>query len=133
MRSNLGEDLSAESLILLEEPWVTAADDQACRTSAATWFTTMHDGQEAASKAAQMEQDCTLGHGRYGWTKERYAQAVEAIAAREELKVEGMIGVSFGARRSLYLDNATMWTALVNPAPRQMSATDYLKARHDAL
>lgn len=139
LRSSLGEGLAYQSLVLIEEPWVTSQPPAGCEQALSDWFGQWHNHAEVAFPAyvevdnlAVQATVCDVGEGRYGWTPTDYRNTLTAIAHREHLAISGMIGISFGARRSVYLGGRLKWAVLANPAPLRMTADEFLSARHDA-
>lgn len=116
--------------LLLEEPWVGRPVPDRCEAALRAWFAHAHAGDQ---RSTDLAGPCELGQGHWGWTPESYRAAIDAVEAAEEVHVDGMIGVSFGARRSRYLSGDLTWAVLANPAPREMTGQQYLAARQDAL
>jgi hypothetical protein len=133
LRQQLPKQLRAAPLLLIEEPWVTATYSSECKAAVTSLFRSVH--VLAASDAA-VSTSCRL-YDRdqpWGWTPETFAEAVRVVLATEGLTLDGYLGLSFGGRRLTYLrDPAPNWAILVNPAPLDLPAPEYLSGRVSAL
>lgn len=116
-------------VLLIEEPWVTAAVPPGCADALSKWFVDAHALKLPGPSLAV----CDLGVGRWGWTSQKYQEAVAAVEADAGLRVNGMIGVSFGAFRTQYIGDKLEWAVLANPAPARLDAETYLTARREAV
>ncbi|MFG1995013.1 hypothetical protein ACGFJ7_34065 [Actinoplanes sp. NPDC048988] len=133
LRQQLPKQLQASPLLLIEEPWVTAAYPPECKAAVSSLFHSVH---VLATTGETVSTSCKLyDHDQpWGWTPETFAEAVKVILATEGLRLDGYLGLSFGGRRLTYLrDLAPKWAILVNPAPLDLSAPEYLSGRVSAL
>lgn len=133
LRQQLPKKLQAVPLLLIEEPWVTATYSPECKAAVTSLFRSVH---VLATSDAAVSTSCRLyDHDQpWGWTPESFAEAVKAILNTEGLTLDGYLGLSFGGRRLTYLrDPAPKWAILVNPAPLDLPAPEYLSGRVSAL
>jgi hypothetical protein len=138
LAAELGPRYAGLRLAVLEEPWVRHDQSDACRRVSARFLTGMRTAPvggpfepPASVAAAGGELTGVCGTG-WGWTPQRFAAAVRAVERAERVHITGYVGVSFGARRLGYLESVPGWAVLADPAPRTMTAAEYLDARHDA-
>jgi hypothetical protein len=133
LRQQLPKQLQAAPLLLIEEPWVTATYPAGCKAAVTSLFRSVH---VLATSDAPVSTSCKL-YDRdqpWGWTPETFTEAVKVILATEGLTLDGYLGLSFGGHRLTYLrDPAPKWAILVNPAPLDLPATEYLSGRVSAL
>lgn len=133
LRQQLPKQLQAAPLLLIEEPWVTATYPSDCKAAVTSLFRSVH---VLATSDAAVSASCKLyDHNQpWGWTPETFAEAVKVILASEGLTLDGYLGLSFGGRRLTYLrEPAPKWAILVNPAPLDLAAPEYLSGRVSAL
>ena len=137
-----GDDLLAfarawpggETLLFLEEPWVTEPTSPACASALSAFYRALRRGATAGS-GSRLVSSCGLGTpGRWGWTAARYGEVVDAIVAAENLRLVGVVGTSYGAVRARgVIDRPSLrWLVLDSPAPPASTGAAYLSARRDA-
>lgn len=129
----LGGLAASHNVLVVEEPWVTAPDDEPCRDAAAAFHGSFQaDAAARTTAAATVRERCGLATpGRYGFAAHRYAELLREIARRERLTFTGFVGASFGAARLDYALSGGVrfqWATLVRPFP--VRAT--LRQLHDA-
>lgn len=138
-RESLPPAWQAANLVALEEPWVQADIATGCSSALSSFYTAQHEDQTDVGAgleelAADISTDCKLGNARYGWQAGLYRDALRSIAATEDLEVEGFVGMSFGAARLTYLEQATVsWAVLVSPSPPPGPAGALYAARMDGV
>lgn len=124
-----------ETLILLEEPWVSASATPPCLDSLRAFYEGIHAAARVSGDGArQLAEKCQLGEsGFWGWSPDAYRGAVEAILAKERLQLAGVVSSSFGATRSRWLSGVPFeWQILDSPSPYEITGRDYLAARSEA-
>ncbi|HET6481227.1 MAG TPA: hypothetical protein VFG35_14480 [Actinoplanes sp.] len=127
------KQLQTAPLLLIEEPWITATYPPECKAAATSLFRSVH---VLATSDAAVSASCKLYDldQAWAWTPESFAEAVKVILATEGLTLEGYLGLSFGGHRLTYLRGpAPKWAILVNPAPLDLPAPEYLSGRVSAL
>lgn len=113
--------------VALEEPWVQERYPSGCKEAVSQWFVAEHAGRGAGTSV--MSSRCDLESGNWGWSQNRYKQAVAAVSRHENALVRVFVGVSFGSERLRYLEKppATAW--LLYPASATSSADRLLSER----
>jgi hypothetical protein len=137
LRTEVPVSLRSRPLIVIEEPWVTAAYPERCKLAATGLFRSVHGSAGTGDDAAAgTVSDCDLFSpaDTWGWTPESYQESLQRILGAERLSLDGYLGLSFGAHRLTYLRSPVpKWAILVNPAPLAMSGSDYLSGRQKSL
>lgn len=124
-----------ETLIALEEPWVTQPVSLRCSTALRSFYRSVHDpgapGPQAA-EAVTLAPACSLARaGRWGWSATTYrAVALEAVTDRG-LVLTGLVATSYGATRLPWVWGlpGVQWSILDSPAPLTATGRDYVRAR----
>lgn len=132
LREALPPELARRSLLLLEEPWVTAdAGDGSCTRALSDWFVASHDEQPTEGTLGPCRPQ--LQDASFGWTPQRYRDVVNAVSAAEHIRVDTLLGRSFAGERFSYLQNSLRQIVLVDPSPKSMSSAAFLTGREQAV
>lgn len=128
--------------VSLEEPWVTRPRSEGCRSASAHFYSKARSvlrsdagGLHVRSDVAAMKETarglvdaCDLGKGHWGWEPEQFRAALQAIVKQKQLRLDGAVGVSFGAVRAKYVGNEIRkWIVLESPAPLGIDARRFLE------
>jgi hypothetical protein len=140
-RAELPSWMRRLTLVSLEEPWVTAPRSRECRSASIGFYKRARqvlsaddqgghvtaDVAEMRPYAQRLVRTCGLGKGMWGWMPTKFDEAVKAITSSERLKLDGAIGVSFGAVRTKYASGEIRrWVVLESPAPIDVTAKGFI-------
>lgn len=133
----------SQTLVFLEEPWVTGQPTAPCRSSLREFQSALRaniptkvDRGVSALQAVsnQLVEACAMGTlGKWGWTPDAYRAVVGGVLSAENLELEGVVGTSFGAHRlrSLFSTESLKWIILNSPAITGVAASSYLQLRSE--
>jgi hypothetical protein len=123
------------NLLVIEEPWVTAAVSDSCRAAATVYYNDVRSGGgNPAGSARSLHDACQIGQGKWGFGARDYAQVVASIADKEAIEPSGFVGFSFGIARYNYLASTAVgeklsWAVLARPFPVGTDATSFVRQR----
>lgn len=130
-------------VLMLEEPWVQAAEPAGCSDALTAWYDTVHaqwptreNPDPVAPVASTVAKRCQLWQGRWGWTPQRYADVVTSVLERTGRKLQTFVGFSFASTRLAYLESAGFRfssVTLISPFPVGAPAGQYVRARQRVL
>jgi pimeloyl-ACP methyl ester carboxylesterase len=126
---------SDETLVFVEEPWVTQPVSSACDAAMAKFYTSLRS-KDGSVDNESLARDCGLGaFDSWGWTPEKYARVVRTIFESEHLDLNGIVGVSFGGPRTeaLWGEPSLRWIILNSPAPHAVDGARYLDIRQKGI
>ncbi|MFE9206916.1 hypothetical protein [Micromonospora sp. NPDC007230] len=136
----LGQD---HNLLFLEEPWVTERLPQECSSALTEFYVALRgDPAEAPRKGASLRDECQLSSTApsWGFDPNSYSKLVGAILSREQLRVTGFIGHSWGSVRLTYLKPEVVgpsldlaWAVLVRPFPVGVNAAQLVNSQSSVI
>jgi len=129
---------SEYNLLVLEEPWVTKEISENCSNSMSGYYSALREAEGIEAAALSIQVECALGQGMYGFTPERYREAVSMISESRNLQIKGFLGHSFGSVRLSYLDSTVpniqpAWAIVTRPFPVGVEADELMQSRADVL
>ncbi|WP_412749084.1 hypothetical protein [Krasilnikovia sp. M28-CT-15] len=124
------------NLLVLDEPWVVAPDDPACRSAMASFY---RESKQRYPRAAtggavtSMRRACLSGDSATN-TADNYRDAVGAIERTEGVSVVRLEGYSFASVRAAYLGavRPNLIAAVSSPFPVGAKAADFFTAQGTA-
>jgi len=131
--------LAPRNVLVAYEPWTTAPDLPGCDDAMSAWFLALRrswptpDQRSVDARLTQVLHDCRLltDEPVWGFSREQYAEVVEAIARDHHLRLVGFVGFSFASVRLSYLGELIPESVLTSPFPLGMRAARYLEMRQD--
>ncbi|RNM12625.1 hypothetical protein EFL26_18605 [Nocardioides pocheonensis] len=131
---DLVRDLGAVNVLVIDEPWTTAAPVAGCDSALTQWYADLRLRWPQPADDATLRtvaRTCRLFEGDDRWTlgPHTYRALVRAIAAREHLDLTEFYGFSFGSVRWGATADMFKGGVLVSPFPTGMTAARYLALR----
>ncbi|MEU8153517.1 alpha/beta hydrolase [Micromonospora sp. NPDC048986] len=120
------------NILVVEEPWVTRPVSDACSSALSSYYLRLHggDAEGAARFTNELDRECRLGEGDWGFTPTSYAHLVSAISTQHNLQLKGFVGHSWGSARLTYLDVPSLdFSVLVRPFPVGTDAASLIAER----